>query len=75
MWSGYMVRAGTPPSVADRLQREIAVAMNVPSVAEKLAGFGLVRSLSANPSEFRKLIEAELASLTELAKLLDATKR
>lgn len=74
MWSGYMVRAGTPPSVADRLQREIAVAMNVPSVAEKLAGFGLVRSLSANPSEFRKLIEAELASLTELAKLLDATK-
>lgn len=75
LWSGYMVRAGTPVSVSEVLARSIATAMNTPSVAERLTAYGLVRSLSAHPADFRKLIESDLASSTELAKRLDISKR
>ncbi|MGT2509171.1 tripartite tricarboxylate transporter substrate binding protein [Cupriavidus basilensis] len=75
LWSGFVVRAGTPLPIAERLRQEIAGALNSPSVAQAIEATGLVRSLSKSPDEFRRLIEGDLAAMTELARLFDASKR
>jgi tripartite-type tricarboxylate transporter receptor subunit TctC len=58
-WVGLMTRAGTPPAIVDRLNREIADILAQPDVAERLTADG--SAIVANrPDEFGRHIAVEL---------------
>ena len=71
LWGGYVVRAGTPPAVVQRLQKEIRTALETPAVAEKLKGFGLISDFSRSSDEFSRLIQSEVTTMAALGKRLD----
>lgn len=58
-WLGFVVPAGTPPSVIARLQREIAAAADSPEYRETIAQFG-VELLVDTPEAFSRYIRAEM---------------
>lgn len=57
-WYGIVVRAGTPPAIAQKIQRDMAEALQQPDVKEKLASLGL-EPVGNTPEEFARRIEAE----------------
>jgi tripartite-type tricarboxylate transporter receptor subunit TctC len=58
LWWGFFVPTGTPRPIVDKLNREIAKAVNAPDVRERLAplGFNLV---SGSPEELGEYMKAE----------------
>lgn len=73
VWSGYMVAAGTPAPIVQRLYNELVAAMKAPAVADKLTPFGIMLSTSKSPEDFRKLIESEAEWMGAISKKLDLT--
>ena len=57
-WYGIVVRAGTPSAIVDRIQRDMAEAINAPDVQDKLAGLGL-EPVGDTPAQFAAIIDAE----------------
>jgi len=57
-WYGLVTRAGTPPAVIDKVQRDAAEALRDPEVRDKLAGLGL-EPMGNTPAEFEAMIAAE----------------
>ena len=57
-WYGVVVRAGTPPAVIQKIQRDMAEALQAEDVKAKLAGLGL-EPVGNTPDEFAALIKAE----------------
>jgi tripartite-type tricarboxylate transporter receptor subunit TctC len=57
-WYGLVARAGTPPAVLEKIQRDAAEALRDPGVREKLAGLGL-EPMGNTPAEFGAMIAAE----------------
>ncbi len=58
VWLGVVATGGTPPAVVDRLNQEIARALTMPDVREKLAGSGL-EPMQSTPAEFAAFIRKE----------------
>jgi tripartite-type tricarboxylate transporter receptor subunit TctC len=58
-WVGLMTRAGTPPAIVERLNKEIAAILALPEVAERLTidGSAIVAS---RPDAFARHIKLEL---------------
>ena len=69
-WFGVMAPAGTPPAILDRMQKEIAKAVNAPKVREVFAGAG-VRPVSTTSAAFTTLVKDETASWSEIIKRKD----
>ena len=57
-WYGIVVRSGTPPAVVQKIQRDMAEALQAEDVRAKLAGLGL-EPVGNTPDEFAALIKAE----------------
>ena len=57
-WYGLVTRAGTPPDVVEKIQRDVAEALRNEEVRARLAGLGLEPS-GNTPAEFARLIAAE----------------
>jgi len=57
-WYGIVVRAGTPPAVVQKVQRDMAEALQSADVQSRLAALGL-EPVGNTPSEFDALIKAE----------------
>jgi hypothetical protein len=70
-WGGYVVKAGTPPDIVQRLFREITTASVTPPVLERLAATGGMPLVSKSPDDFRKLLSSDIAWMTEAAKGLN----
>lgn len=70
-WGGYVVKAGTPPEIVQRLHRELTAAAVTPPVLERLAATGAMPLLSKTPEEFRRLLVSDVAWMTEAAKGLN----
>lgn len=70
-WGGFVMRAGTPPEIVQRMHREMVAAATDPSVVERIATIGQLPAPSKSPEEFRQHIAAEIAWMTEAAKGLD----
>ena len=70
-WGGYVVKAGTPPEIVQRLFREITTAAVTPPVLERLAATGGMPLVSKTPDEFRKLLTADINWMGEAAKGLN----
>jgi len=66
-WIGVFAPARTPKEIVERLNRELAAAVQAPAVREKLATLG-VEAMPMSPGEFDTYVKAELARYATFAK-------
>jgi tripartite-type tricarboxylate transporter receptor subunit TctC len=66
-WYGMMAPAGTPKPIVQLLQREVAKALKIPEVAEKLREFGL-DPVGNTPEEHAAQLRADLERWSKVAK-------
>jgi tripartite-type tricarboxylate transporter receptor subunit TctC len=57
-WYGLVTRAGTPPAIIEKVQRDAAEALRDPEVRNKLASLGL-EPVGNTPAQFGEMISAE----------------
>jgi tripartite-type tricarboxylate transporter receptor subunit TctC len=57
-WFGLLAPAGTPPDIVNRMQEEVAKALNTPAMKDKLLAQGAIPS-GNTPQEFTTFINAE----------------
>ncbi len=66
-YTGVYLPAGTPREIVDRLNREIAKALETPAVQQRFAQLG-VEPMPGSPEEFAKFFRDDVASTVALAK-------
>jgi tripartite-type tricarboxylate transporter receptor subunit TctC len=66
-WYGIVAPAGTPPAVIERLQKEIARALDQPDVETKLTGIG-AEPIANTSAEFAAMIRTETAKWGKIVK-------
>ena len=71
-WFGLLAPAGTAPDIANRVQQEVAKALQSPAVKEKLLAQGAIPG-GMPPAEFAKFIEAEHLKWARVVKASGAT--
>jgi len=72
LWSGFFAPAATPPAIAKKLELALQRAIRDPDVSAKL------RAMAVNPGgtpsdEFRKMIDADIATYAEVVKAANLT--
>ena len=72
VWYGVVVPAGTPEPIVTRLHTEIARALDVPAVREKIAATGAIVSI-APPEKFSQQVKSETVKWTKMVKDLKLT--
>ncbi len=70
-WFGLLAPAGTPPEVVNRIQQEVAAALNNPVIKEKMLSQGAIPS-GNTPAQFASLIESEHKKWAQVVKLSGA---
>lgn len=65
-WGGFLVPAGTPEAIVDRLNAGINAALVVPEVKEKLAAVGITVA-GGTPEAFGEFIQAEIVKWSDVA--------
>ena len=66
-WYGLLAPAGTPAPIVARLQAEIAQALKLPEVKERLASDG-AEPVGSTPAEFAMLIKSEIEKWAKVAR-------
>ena len=66
-WYGVVARAGTPPAVVAKLQRDMAEALGTDEVKAKLAGLGL-EPVGNTPEAFDAMIKTESRKWTDIVR-------
>ncbi|MEJ6020869.1 tripartite tricarboxylate transporter substrate binding protein [Ramlibacter sp. PS4R-6] len=66
-WFGLLAPAGTPADIVNRVQQEVAKALNSPAVKEKLLAQGAIPS-GNTPAEFARHIAAETKKWAKVVK-------
>jgi tripartite-type tricarboxylate transporter receptor subunit TctC len=66
-WNGMVVRAGTPPAIIERLNREVVATLAEPKVAEQLTNAGL-EPIGDTPQQFQAYLIAEAKKWQTLVK-------
>jgi tripartite-type tricarboxylate transporter receptor subunit TctC len=66
-WFGLLAPAGTPPEIVNRIQQEVAKALNTPAIKEKLLAQGAIPS-GSTPAEFAAHIDAEHTKWAQVVK-------
>lgn len=67
-WQAVVAPAGTPKPVVDLLYREVARALKMPDVIERLATQGGNELVGNTPQEFAQVIKSDLAKYAKLVK-------
>jgi tripartite-type tricarboxylate transporter receptor subunit TctC len=70
-WFGLLAPAGTPPEIVNRIQQEVAKALQAPAIKEKLEAQGAMPS-GNTPAQFAAHIEAEHRKWAEVVKVSGA---
>lgn len=70
-WFGLLAPAGTPADIVNRIQQEVAKALNVPAIKEKLLAQGAIPS-GNSPAEFARHIDAEHRKWAQVVKVSGA---
>jgi tripartite-type tricarboxylate transporter receptor subunit TctC len=66
-WVGVFAPAGTPKSIVDKLQREIAAVLKTDAVKERYAALG-IEPVGNTPEEFARQVQEDLARWGEVVK-------
>src|SRR5919204_1321855 len=64
-WQGLFAVAGTPPEIVARLQAEVAKALRLPEMRERLAALG-AEPVGSTPAEFGAFVRAEHARWSQV---------
>jgi tripartite-type tricarboxylate transporter receptor subunit TctC len=64
-WQGWFMAAGTPAPVVERIQKEVAAALALPEVRDRLAGMAY-EGIGSTPAEFATFYKAEIAKFTKV---------
>ena len=64
-WQGWFMPGGTPASIVDRIQQEIAKMLARPDMQERIKGFGN-EVVGSTPAEFDAYYKAEIAKYTKV---------
>jgi tripartite-type tricarboxylate transporter receptor subunit TctC len=67
LFTGFLAPAATPPAIVKQLQQELARVVKLPEIKERLGQMAIVPS-GNTPEEFRKIIAADIAKWTAVAK-------
>ena len=67
-WQAVVAPSGTPKPVVDQLYREVAKALKLPDVVERLATQGGNELVGNTPDEFAQVIKNDLAKYAKLVK-------
>lgn len=67
-WQAVVAPAGTPKPIVDLLYREVAKALKMPDVVERLATQGGNELVGNTPEEFAQVIKNDLAKYAKLVK-------
>jgi tripartite-type tricarboxylate transporter receptor subunit TctC len=70
-WFGLLAPAGTPPDIVNRIQQEVAKALNTPAIKEKLSSQGAISS-GNSPAEFARHIDNEHRKWAQVVKMSGA---
>jgi len=70
-WQGFVVPAGTPKDIVDRLHREFVRALKDPEFAERMRGMGL-EIYGTTPAQFGEFIRNENIKWTKVIKTTGA---
>lgn len=70
IWGGYAVAAGTPIAIVQRLYQDMVASSGSPDLVRQMNQLGMSVFNSNNPEEFRRLIDVDLAWMTEMVKEL-----
>ena len=66
-WQGAFAPAGTPPEIAEKLGREIALVIQMPQIQQKLQELGLIPDYRHN-QEFKDFLQQDFAVWGKLVK-------
>jgi len=66
-WNGFFAPARTPPAILDRLHREVAKAVHLPDVRQRIEAEGATPS-GSSPSEFAAFYRTEAEKWADVAK-------
>ncbi|MPT40714.1 MAG: tripartite tricarboxylate transporter substrate binding protein [Achromobacter sp.] len=66
-WFGLLAPAGTPPAVVDKIQRDVAAALQLPAVRAQLQAQGATPS-GNTPDQFKQFMAQETAKWAEVVK-------
>jgi tripartite-type tricarboxylate transporter receptor subunit TctC len=66
-WNGFFAPARTPPAILDRIHREVAKAVHLPDVRQRIEAEGATPS-GSSPSEFAAFYRTEAAKWADVAK-------
>lgn len=66
-WGGISAPAKTPRAIVDKLHDEVQAVLDMPTVQEKLAKFG-VQPMPMTPDEFAKFFADDVAAMIKLGK-------
>ena len=69
-WQCVIIPAGTPKTIVDLIQRELAAIVAMPDIREKLDALGFV-PVANKPEEFAEQVKAELARWKKVVKEAD----
>ncbi len=67
-WYGILVRAGTPASIISTLNADLARALKLPEIRDRLAAEG-AEAVSNSPAEFAAFLQAEIERVRRLSKV------
>jgi tripartite-type tricarboxylate transporter receptor subunit TctC len=67
VWHGVVVPTGTPPSIVDKLYKDIASVMRTDDVRQKFAA-QWIEPLGTSPEEFAQFLKAEVENNAKLVK-------
>ncbi|MDO8285825.1 MAG: tripartite tricarboxylate transporter substrate binding protein [Rhodoferax sp.] len=70
-WFGLLAPAGTPADVVNRLQQEVARALNIPTIKDKMLAQGAIPS-GNTPAQFAALIDSEHKKWAQVVKVSGA---
>ena len=70
-WFGLLAPAGTSPEIVNRIQQEVARALNTPAIKEKMLAQGALPS-GNSPADFARLIESEHVKWAQVVKMSGA---
>ncbi len=72
VWFGFMMRAGTPPAIVERLAKEVNRINKTPDMTARIAKMGAIQ-LSSTPAEFATFMKEEADKWSELFKVTPIT--
>lgn len=64
-WFGLFAPAGTPPAIVDQLRSEVAKALAVPEIRERMVNEG-AKPVGDTPAEFGRFVRDEIARWTKI---------